>query len=255
MAITGLPPPPEPDDPRYKDWVFQHWLLAAGSNSPSFTTPALGTPTSGTLTNCTGLPVATGVSGLGSGVATFLATPSSANLAAAITDETGSGKAVFATSPTLTSPTLTTPTLTSPTLTTPSIGVATGTSLAATGAITSSGTAGIGYATGAGGTDTQATSKSTSVTVNHICGRVTTTNSSLAAGAKVSFTVGNTTVAANDGVFVWVASSSNIGTNLYRAAVTRVASQAFDITLENISGGALADQVTIGFAVIKAVTA
>ena len=41
--------------------------------SPSFTTPVLGTPTSGTLTNCTGLPVATGISGLGTGVATALA--------------------------------------------------------------------------------------------------------------------------------------------------------------------------------------
>jgi len=77
--------------------------------SPTLTTPALGTPASGTLTNCTGLPIASGVSGLGSNVATFLATPSSANLAAALTDETGSGAAVFATSPTLSTPTLTTP--------------------------------------------------------------------------------------------------------------------------------------------------
>lgn len=78
-------------------------------NSPSFTTPALGTPASGTLTNCTGLPVATGVSGLGSGVATFLATPSSANLASAVSDETGSGALVFANSPTLVTPALGTP--------------------------------------------------------------------------------------------------------------------------------------------------
>jgi hypothetical protein len=70
---------------------------------------ALGTPASGTLTNCTGLPVGTGVSGLGTGVATFLATPSSANLAAALTDETGSGANVFATSPTLVTPVLGTP--------------------------------------------------------------------------------------------------------------------------------------------------
>lgn len=56
---------------------------------------ALGTPASGTLTNATGLPISTGVSGLGTGVATFLATPSSANLRAALTDESGTGAAYF----------------------------------------------------------------------------------------------------------------------------------------------------------------
>jgi hypothetical protein len=71
-----------------------------------FTNPALGTPASGVLTNCTGLPIATGVSGLGTDVATFLATPSSANLKTAVTDETGSGALVFATSPTFTTPIL-----------------------------------------------------------------------------------------------------------------------------------------------------
>ena len=80
------------------------------SNSPTLVTPALGTPASGTLTNATGLPISTGVSGLGTGVATFLGTPSSANLASAITDETGSGALVFATSPTLVTPILGTPT-------------------------------------------------------------------------------------------------------------------------------------------------
>lgn len=88
------------------------WVASTGTGnvvratSPSLTTPVLGTPTSGTLTNCTGLPITTGVSGLGANVATFLATPSSANLAAAVTDETGSGSLVFATSPSLTTPTL-----------------------------------------------------------------------------------------------------------------------------------------------------
>ena len=75
----------------------------------TLTTPALGTPTSGTLTNCTGLPVSTGISGMGTGVGTFLTTPSSANLASAVTDETGSGALVFATSPTLVTPVLGTP--------------------------------------------------------------------------------------------------------------------------------------------------
>ncbi len=74
--------------------------------SPTLTTPNLGTPSAATLTNATGLPISTGVSGLGAGVATMLATPSSANVAAAVTDETGSGLLVFGTSPTLSAPVL-----------------------------------------------------------------------------------------------------------------------------------------------------
>jgi hypothetical protein len=69
------------------------------AESPTLVTPALGTPASGVLTNATGLPIASGVSGLGTGVATALATPSSANLASAVTDETGSGALVFGTNP------------------------------------------------------------------------------------------------------------------------------------------------------------
>ena len=93
--------------------------------SPTMTSPALGTPASGVLTNATGLPISTGVDGLGSGVATFLATPSSANLAAALTDEAGSGTVAFTTSPTFT---------------TPNIGVASGTSLVLSGDLTVNGT-------------------------------------------------------------------------------------------------------------------
>jgi hypothetical protein len=91
------------------------------ATSPTLVTPVLGTPSSGTLTNCTGLPVSTGISGLAANVATFLATPTSANLAAAVTDETGSGALVFATSPTLVTPVL---------------GAASATSLTASGAVT-----------------------------------------------------------------------------------------------------------------------
>lgn len=87
---------------------------AVFADGPTFTVPVLGTPASGTLTNCTGLPISTGIAGLAAGVAAFLATPTSALLAAAVTDETGSGALVFANTPTLV---------------TPNIGAATGTSL------------------------------------------------------------------------------------------------------------------------------
>lgn len=72
--------------------------------SAILTTPNIGTPSAGTLTNCTGLPLNTGISGFASGVTTFLGTPSSANLASAVTDETGTGALVFASSPNLVAP-------------------------------------------------------------------------------------------------------------------------------------------------------
>ena len=99
------------------------------STSPTLVTPILGTPASGTLTNCTGLPISTGISGFGTGIATWLTTPSSANLASAVTDETGSGALVFATSPTLT---------------TPNIGSATGSSLSLSSNLTVTGGADFG---------------------------------------------------------------------------------------------------------------
>lgn len=108
--------------------------------APVMTAPVLGTPASGTLTNATGLPISTGVSGLGTGVATFLVTPSSANLAAALTDETGTGAAVFATTPTLVTPVL---------------GAATGTTLVLSGLSTMGG----GLITGGGSSPASAASQ------------------------------------------------------------------------------------------------
>lgn len=89
------------------------WLLSPSgtgalvkTTSPTLVTPALGTPTAAVLTNATGLPVTTGISGMGAGVGAFLATPSSANLKTAVTDETGSGSLMFGTNPAISTPTI-----------------------------------------------------------------------------------------------------------------------------------------------------
>jgi len=204
------------------------------NNTPTLITPILGTPTSGTLTSCTGLPVTTGISGLGANVAAFLATPSSANLAAALTDETGTGAAVFANTPTLV---------------TPNIGAATGTSLAVTGAVTSSGTAGVGYATGAGGAVTQGTSRTTGVTLNKTSGAITLFS---AAGTTVAttFTVTNSTVAATDVIIL----NQKSGTDLYDLMVTAVGAGSFNITFRT-TGGTTTEQPVFNFVVIKGVAA
>jgi hypothetical protein len=81
----------------------------SGTGVAYFQGGALGTPSGGTATNLTGLPISTGVSGLGTGVATFLATPTGQNLGTALTNESGTGVPVFTISPTLVTPALGTP--------------------------------------------------------------------------------------------------------------------------------------------------
>ena len=125
--------------------------------------------------------------------------------------------------------------------------------IASGGAVTSSSaTAGIGYATGAGGTQTQSTSRSTGVTLNKITGLITCNSTSLAAGAEASFVVTNSSVAATDTVIVNVVSSST-GTPV--AFVTAVAAGSFTITLSNLHAST-ADTTadTIRFTVIKSVS-
>jgi hypothetical protein len=76
----------------------------SATQTPVLTTNAQGQVTG--VTNTTITPAVGSITGLATGVATFLATPSSANLAAAVTDETGTGLLVFATSPSLVTPIL-----------------------------------------------------------------------------------------------------------------------------------------------------
>jgi len=189
------------------------------------------------------------------GVQAFLATPSSANLRAAMTDETGTGLLVFATSPTLTTPIITNPavstgTFTSPVLVTPSIGVATGTSLSTTGNQVISGTGKQGYAVGAGGGVLQATSKATAVTLNKSCGQITMNGAALGASTTVTFTMTNSTVESGDIIVINHISGGTLGSYTFNASC---GAGTADINVRNVSLGALSDAVILRFAVIKVV--
>lgn len=120
----------------------------------------------------------------------------------------------------------------------------------------SSPSAGIGYATGAGGAVTQITSRTTGVTVNAICGQITTDTSSLAGLATAKFTVTNSAVAIGDTVVVSQQSGSNSGGTFVH--VTTVAAGSFQMAVSNnnaAAGTAETGAIIINFAVIKAVAA
>lgn len=106
----------------------------------------------------------------------------------------------------------------------------------------------LGYGTGAGGTVTQATSRTTGVTLSKACGAITLVS---AAGSTSwqSFTVTNTLVAATDVVHVCQKS----GTDLYEIHVTNVAAGSFKVSFKTTSG-TTTEQPVFNFTVLKAVT-
>ena len=106
----------------------------------------------------------------------------------------------------------------------------------------------IGYAASAQGTVTQATSKSTGVTLNKSMGRITMNNASLAGGAAVTFTLTNSNISANDVVMVSVSGGGTAGA--YWPYVSSQTSGSAVIGLWNSTGGALAEAVIINFAII-----
>ena len=103
---------------------------------------------------------------------------------------------------------------------------------------------------GIGGAVTQATSKSTGVTLNKPCGTVTMHNAALGAGAEVAHTVTNSTVKAGDVVVVSIRSGATAGA--YLVSVGAVANGSFSVTLSNASAGSLSEAVVYNFAVIRA---
>lgn len=124
--------------------------------------------------------------------------------------------------------------------------------LAATGSIaSSSASAGIGYATGAGGTVTQSPSKSSGVTLNTVTGQITTSGSGLAGGTVVSFTLTNSAISAND---LLVLNHLSGGTAGAYTLTSQPASGSTVISIRNNTAGNLSETLVIGFAVIKSVT-
>lgn len=115
-------------------------------------------------------------------------------------------------------------------------------------------TSGIGYATGAGGTVTQATSKVTGVTLNKVCGTITTAADSLAATTAATFTVTNSAVAINDVIVVNLRSGYTNHSD-YEVTVGGNAAGSFVITIYNRTAGALAQALVLNFVVLKSVVA
>lgn len=113
---------------------------------------------------------------------------------------------------------------------------------------------GIGYQAGRGGTVTQATSKSTTVTLNKLCGQITMNNAALGASGTTSFQVNNSLVAATDSIVVTLAGGVSSVWN-YNVWAATPAAGSFLIVVRNISAGSLSEAVVINFAVIKAVSA
>lgn len=105
-----------------------------------------------------------------------------------------------------------------------------------------------------GGAVTQATSRTTAVTLNTLCGTITTHTASLAAEAAAEFTVTNNLIAATDVVVACQQSGTNGGdTDVY---VSTVAAGSFKLKVanNNASGGtAETGAILINFVVIKSV--
>jgi hypothetical protein len=107
-----------------------------------------------------------------------------------------------------------------------------------------------GYVAGEGGTVTQATSKSTGVTLSKKCGQITMNAAALAANTTVTFTLTNTEIVATDIIILNHVSGGTAGSYLLNA---QAGSGSASINVRNITGGSLSEAIVIGFAIIKAV--
>jgi hypothetical protein len=115
----------------------------------------------------------------------------------------------------------------------------------------------LAYILGSGSAITQATSKTTTVAGNTICGQITTTADSIAANTSVSFTLLNDNIAATDIVLVNAANvaGSSPTANTYVVTCDSVLAGSCRIQIRNVSGSAAAQALVLNFAIVKAVNA
>jgi len=108
-----------------------------------------------------------------------------------------------------------------------------------------------GYVTGSGGTVTQETSKSTSVTLNKPTGQITMNNAALAANTTVTFTITNSVIGSGDLLVLNHISGGTAGSYTLNA---QSSSGSATINVRNVTAGSLSEAIIIGFAVIKSTT-
>ena len=106
-----------------------------------------------------------------------------------------------------------------------------------------------GYTATAQGAVTQATSKSTGVTLNKSAGQITMNNASLATATNATFTLNNSLISANDTVILTI-SGGQATAGSYNVFANSLAAGSVSITLRNISGGSLSEAIVINFALI-----
>lgn len=107
----------------------------------------------------------------------------------------------------------------------------------------------IGYTAAAQGTVTQATDKSTAVTLNKPAGRITMNAASLATATNATFTLNNSFLSANDTVILTI-SGGQATPGSYNVFANNLGTGTVSISLRNISGGSLSEAVVINFAII-----
>lgn len=106
----------------------------------------------------------------------------------------------------------------------------------------------IGYSAAAQGTVTQATSKSTGVTLNRSAGRITMNAEALAGNTAASFTLTNNTISANDAIIVNVSGGGTAAA--YTTYISSMTSGSAVVTLRNLTAGSLSEAVVLNFAII-----